>query len=199
MQKILDTVLKSDRNYVRGTDFYDLASVELRKIKNDDGGYISRILFRNITVNLCYLTLSKPAQEVLIGSGVFSTSDDSEIQFWLVDTGRNITERMPFDESAINKSTYLDKKKQLALVLKQEKFSPIENIVTLTKFLNNKLMPDVNGKWLFAQLDLVKPLSEDTTNISVLLKNAIPGRFSICQVLMDEDIVGEIKFIVGKV
>lgn len=199
MNKLLKTVLKSDRNYVRGTDFYIEAEKVMQEYADDPNGFVSKLVFRDITTNLCELSLSKPADDVnSIANGIFKKNNNEIIKFWLVETEQGISERVPFNEDDLVSKAGLDiEAKQITFPFNKE-FSPIENIVTLTKYLHYKLMPNISGKWLFGQIDLDESLNKEVSEIKIHVKNAIEGRFSLSDIVFDGGIVGNVRFIVGE-
>lgn len=77
-------------------------------------------------------------------------------------------------------------------------YSLIENIIALTKRLNYMLAPDVEGKWLFGQLDLKEALPNDWNDLVIARTVAVGNAFSRNRISIDGQEFGEIRFIGGK-
>ena len=79
----------------------------------------------------------------------------------------------------------------------RSQFTPIEEIIALTKRLNYELTPDVDGKWLFGQLDLDDTLPEEYSSLQITRTNVVGTRFSVNTIEIDGARFGDIRFIVG--
>lgn len=197
---LLKTSLKGDRNYVRGTDFFNAIEQALRHHTDDLHGFVSKLIFKGTTTRLCNLSLSPPGDsDIVIAHGYFHHGDDKDVEFWLLETDAEINERIPFDETNLLAQATLEKQQKVVTAPVVAEYSPVECIVTLTKYLNDQLMPDIKGKWLFGQIELSTMLPEEAKTVTICLKSAIKGRFSISDVLVDDRSVGTIRFIVGEV
>jgi predicted RNA-binding protein with PUA domain len=70
-------------------------------------------------------------------------------------------------------------------------------VIALTKVLNYRLATPKQGKWVFGKIELSQSLPEIRKFITVTRTKAIPGRFSVNEIVIDGGIVGAIQFIVG--
>jgi hypothetical protein len=58
-------------------------------------------------------------------------------------------------------------------------------------------MPDINGRWVFGQLDLDRPFSATRKTLRIELISAKARRFSMSKIFEDDELTGNIRFIVG--
>ena len=76
-------------------------------------------------------------------------------------------------------------------------FSPIEELIALTKRLNYELTPDIDGKWVFGQMNLKCGLPDEYSQLRITRNCIVSGRFSVNDIKFDSKHVGDIRFIVG--
>lgn len=139
----------------------------------------------------------RPSQEAhQVGNGIWRDDKGDEIRFWIVEGKEEVVSRYPFDEEKLIAPSHVSEGTITLDVYNEH--SAIENIVALTKKLNNTLTPEINGKWVFGQIDLIKPLPPIFNQIKIIRTNERKGMFSCNQVVIDKELVGEIRFIVGQ-
>ena len=80
----------------------------------------------------------------------------------------------------------------------RSKFTPIEDVIVLTKHLNYAMSRILKGNWLFGQLDLTEPLIDNYRSLEIKMKYLIEGKFSVNDILIDGRTIGSIRFIMGK-
>ncbi|MCL6419718.1 hypothetical protein [Aestuariirhabdus haliotis] len=183
---------KGDRNYAHGSDIYNV--MQSLAESSCEASFISTISFRAFARNQCAVVFDKPEQALIAQGKIFR--DGVEEQFWLVESDTPITERYPFDEDAIAAhSTIIIEERQISLS-QRGLFSPIEEVIAMTKLLNYRIEPDVSGKWVFGQLNVKGPLPKHG-NLVIRMKSLLRGRFSINEIIVDDEIIGTIRFIVG--
>ncbi|MFZ5573400.1 MAG: hypothetical protein ACOZF0_23605 [Thermodesulfobacteriota bacterium] len=107
-----------------------------------------------------------------------------------------VFERYEFIESEIT-SAAIDGKNRIRLEIKTG-YTPIEEVIALTKSLSYRLVPDISGKWLFAQLDLTHPFKKERKNLAIVQKSVLAKRFSDNEIFQDDEYAGNIRFIVGE-
>jgi hypothetical protein len=195
--KPLHLQFKGDRTYLHGSDMYNTITQRVSAFTKDATAYVNKIIFRQLARHDCDLWLEPPADGGrLIANGFCRLGDGSTLPFWVVESERPVEGRYEFDEDAIVSSALFDDRS--ILMVQRTSYSPIEEIIALNKALNYRLMPKVPGKWLFGQLTLQQALHRDYQKIKIFMKSAISGRFSVSDIEIDEKIVGEIRFVVGK-
>ena len=84
-----------------------------------------------------------------------------------------------------------------AILLDRSEFTPIEEVIVLTKYLNSSISPTSNGKWVFGQLALSEPLTDKCMSVEVRMKNLIERKFSVNTIYVDGRQIGTINFIVA--
>lgn len=190
----LELSFKGDRNYLHGTDFYRAIENSVEKF-ND--GWLQKISFKKLCRNQCTITFKKPVpSEQIIGSGIWQSQDNTSLKFWIIETSYPVENRTCFTEENIFKDSTINNKK--IQINKENKYSVIENIVALTKKLNNQLSPDIEGKWLFGQIDLLNKLPDRYSYIEIVRNSERKNSFSRNKIIIDNTIYGELRFIVGK-
>ncbi len=148
---------------------------------------------------MCEITNIQPNDsDKVVGQVRYSVpGDKSHIKFWLVETDKLVTDRYPFDEDVILEEVNLDQGKRSAVVAQRSVYTPIEDVIVLTKHLNYAISPITNGNWLFGQMDLTEPLTDHYQSLEIQMKNLIEGRFSVNDILIDGSHIGTIRFIMG--
>ena len=191
----LDMRYKGERDYLHGTDFHEEITTKLSEIIC--AGFTKKICFKSFSRKQCFLVLNeRPSQNLRqIGNGLWLNDNGDETKFWIVDGEMAVASRYPFDEDKLVSPSSVAE-----CIIKLEKnneFSTIENIVALTKKLNYTLTPNASGKWVFGQIELLKPLPENFDQIQIERISERKGMFSCNQITIDKELIGEIRFIVG--
>lgn len=192
----LEMKYKGNRNYLHGTDFFNDITDNL--FARFSIGAIKKLSFKSFARNQCDLVLNeRPGQDKhVVGNGIWRKSEGDEIKFWIVETDLPVLSRYPFDEDGLVAPSCIEGN-TISLVAGND-YSAIENIVALTKKLNYALTPDVKGKWVFGQIDMVKPMPEVVDKFQITRTSERKGMFSCNQILINNEHVGEIRFIVGQ-
>ncbi len=185
---------KGPRTYLHGSDIYNAVAEALSARY---GGHLVRLSFKHLARKQCQLLLEPPADSSrVMGNGSWQWGTGEIHRFWLRETDRPVTESYPFDEDAITDPAHLQ-----GLAIRGRRtndYSVIENVIALTKRLNYALSPDVKGKWLFGQLDLVEGLPTLWQEIGIERTVCVGDSFSRNRILIDGADYGEIRFIGGK-
>jgi len=195
----LDMGFKGNRRYLHGTSFFNALEQASQVFTGESGVFVARLVFRRLARHICKVSSSLPDKnESLIGQGRYRLSSGVDKNFWLIETAKPVVDRQPYDEDALFAEACIDLDGRLAKLTRRSINTPIEDVVGLTKVLNYRLMPDISGKWLFAQLDLNAPLSEGYRRIDIRMQSSFAGRFSVSEIYLDDNKVGAIRFIVGE-
>lgn len=193
----LNLKFKGDRGYLHGTDFFEEISKRLNTIGNE--GSIRKLAFKSFAINQCFLVCGGRPDSVakVIGSGVWQeSSGGKEFKFWVVEGDVPVTDRYAFDEEKLVSHSVVEGDR--IFIDQKNEFSVIENAVALTKKLNYELTPQVDGKWVFGQIDLDVPLPENFNDMEIKRTSERQGKFSCNVLTIDSKYVGEIRFIVGR-
>lgn len=191
----LDFEFKGERNYVHGSDIFNALLKIARQEFND--GFVSLIAFRNIARHQCVLAFENLASISAVATGNICAGDGQLHPFWLFEREDEIVGRYPFDEEAIVGPADVQIESKSISLQPDGSFTHIEYVIALTKRLNYLIAPDIDGKWLFGQLNLVAPLVSEGA-VSVVQKSMLHGRMSINEIWLGDAMVGSIRFIVGK-
>ena len=191
---------KGGREYIHGTDFYNETVRQLTQ-SLPEFKQIKEIAFHAVARKQCTLILERPApgQKIVVkGSAV--TQHQETIGFWWVEDTTEITSRYEFDEDQLTKAAfYYSESQTIEADFENQDYTSIEAVVALTKDLHYRIAGDINGKWLFAQLNLINGMPNNYQKIKIKMLNNIQNKFSICLVAMDDIEIGKIRFIVGEV
>lgn len=199
VDKLLTLSYKGTRDYLHGSDFFNTLMDLSEEITGISGSFIERLTFRRYAKRMCYITNTKPSeQDKIVGQVRYmNPRDNSHLIFWLVETDKSITDRYPFDETDMLSGCELNQEKRSVVLPKRTIFTPIEDIIVLTKYLNYAISPISNGKWLFGQLDLTEPLLDNYQMLEIHMKNLIEKKFSVNDIKIDGRQIGTIRFIMG--
>lgn len=184
---------KGSRSYLQGGDIYNAVSERLTERFD---GYISRLIFRHFARRQMELLLDKPTDiSNVVADGAWQTPDGPSLQFWLRETSQPVTESYPFDEDAISTPAVIHN--TVIHGKRSNPYSLIENIIALTKKLNYALSPNVEGKWVFCQLDMKTKPPAEWKVIDITRKIAVGASFSRNSISIDGRDYGEIRFVGG--
>ena len=189
----LNLKFKGDRTYIHGSDIYN--AVDRVVGKDNDVCYLSHLAFRRFARRDCDLLWAKPPQgESLTAQGRVRHSD-TDRPFWVVESSEPAAGRYDFDEASLVAPAVRDGEE--IVLEKRSIYTPIEEVIALTKRLSYELTPDIDGKWVFGQLNLSCALPNDYSSLTIRRIREVAGRFSLNNIIIDNDDVGNIRFIVG--
>lgn len=186
---------KGERNYVQGGDIFNALSTVAQQ--SFGGGFVALLAFRSIARRQCVLAFENPASMAAVATGSIRAGDGQTHPFWLFEREEELVGRYPFDEEAIVRRTEVSIHDRSIRLLPDGSVTLIEYVIALTKRLNYLLSPDIDGKWLFGQLNLDVPLNGDGL-VQVVQKSLLNGRMSVNEVWLGDVRVGTIRFVVGK-
>ena len=189
----LNVGFKGTRNYIQGGDIYNAIDACVRATRSES--YIQHLAFRHFARRDCDLLWTEPKADVtLIGQGR-SVFGEEQRRFWVSESSRDAAGRRPYDEDSIVRSSTIEGR-QITLTHRSV-YTPIEEIIALTKRLAYHLAPDVDGKWVFGQLDLTQRIPETYDKVVIRQKKVLASRFSVNEIVVDDNTIGSIRFIVG--
>lgn len=197
MEKHLELKFKGERKYLHGSDFFNTLT-QLSTELLGEAGFVEKLAFKSFAKNACVLIDSKPSDETFVAHiRLKSNTRALRKEYWIQETSDSVTESYVFDEDSLVAPANIDLDSQSIILKERSSFSPIEEIIALTKSLNYKVSPSISGKWVFGQLDLLKPLRDDYQVLHIEMKSLIKNRFSVNEIKLDDDSVGTMRFIVG--
>jgi hypothetical protein len=189
----LDLRFKGQRPYIQGPDIFNAATRILKDA--DTEAWVSMLAFHRFARLDCDLILAKPHADAPMVARGFANTSGGKRPFWIVESDREPGGRYPYDEDSINALASIE---GATIHMKQRSsFSPMEEIVALTKTLSYALSPDVDGKWVFGQLNLQRALPHDYGRLVICRTREMAHRFSINRIVIDDLHAGDIRFIVG--
>lgn len=195
MKNIIGLEFKGNRNYLHGSDIYNSID-KIAKERFD--GWVSSITFRSIAKNQLELVWEKPLDKNNVCvTGKITDKVLVKHDFWLVDTNSSIQNRYEFNEKLITDSSLVNLEKREVQLSYHTQYTPVEEIIALTKQLNYTITPVVLGKWLFSQLDITERLNNNG-NFKILMRSLLAGKFSINEIYISDKLVGTIRFVVGE-
>jgi hypothetical protein len=199
MKKLLPLSYKGAREYLQGGDFYNALANMAAELAGEAGTFVERLAFRRFACMACEITTEQPTEpSVVVGQVRFRLPSGAGSQeAWLIETDSPVSGRRPFDEAALLANSFLDAEGRYVSLQEPSAYTPIEDVIALTKQLNYAVCPDVNGKWVFGQLDLVSPLPGSYQKLEIRMKSLIAGRFSVNDIFVDGRSTGTMRFIVG--
>jgi hypothetical protein len=184
---------KGERTYIQGGDIYNAIAATVSDA--DPTAFVEHLVFREFARRDCDLVREKPGNDAVLIAQGRSRSNDGRHPFWVTESQRDAVGRRPFDEDSITDAAVSAGSE----IWSQQRsaYTPIEEIIALTKRLAYELTPEVEGKWVFGQIDLDGPLPTAYGKLVIVQKNLIAGRFSVNEITMDETVIGNIRFITG--
>lgn len=187
---------KGSRNYLQGGDLYNAIASSFSQLYQGDSKTI-QLLFHRFARQQCDLYIVGAEEGILrpeecVCDGTVEGKSGKWI-FWLLETGRPVTGRQPFDEDGISRNAIVSDK-QVSLEERLE-YSPIEIVVALTKHLHNLLYPLAGQRWIFSKLELSRLLApEDNHRVRVKLLTNLHNRITKSEVWCGVELLGHIYF-----
>lgn len=198
MKKQLHVQYKGDRSYLQGGDLFNALSKFADEMLSGVDVFVEQLSFRRFARTACDVTTELPEDpSSIVGEVRFHQSGKDAVDAWLIETGRPVMGRLPFDEESLLAGSLLDLESQRVSLSERTGHTPIEEAIALTKRLNYAVCPKVNGKWVFAQLMLTERLNADYSQLEIRMKNLIACRFSNNEIYVDDRRIGIMRFIVG--
>ena len=189
----LNLRFKGDRTYIQGGDIYNALDRLIQE--TDSAAYVSHLAFRRFARRDCDLLWDRPVlTEKLIAQGSASLADRKR-PFWVSESRRAAAGRNEYDEDSVVAPAAINGEQ--IVLQKRSIYTPIEEIIALTKRLSYELTPDIDGKWVFGQLNLHSALPDKYAMLKIKRKSEVAGRFSVNEIEIDENRVGDIRFIIG--
>lgn len=189
--KILFFKFKGMRTYVQGGDIFNAVNEHLVRF----GSYLTAIVFKSFTKHHLRYSESLDADGKLIAQGKAVDKNGQFLTFYLYETDVPVDQRYDFVEDKITLNAKLDGLK--ITLAEQNEFTVIENIIAITKNLSYALHPLETGKWVFGQLLLKMRLPTSYKSIQIIQKSIVQNNFSTNAIYIDNEPIGEIKFIVA--
>lgn len=188
---------KGSRTYLHGSDVFNALVGIVESVSGDRSAYVSHFTFKRFARTALAVTTDQPATNVTtIGKARLASAKlGTSTNLWIVETGDVITTRRPFDEDGLVATAVVNE--NTITLSKRSHYSPIEEIIALTKKLNYALSPEASGRWVFGQIDLSCRLDTDHRTTRIERKNIVGNRFSLNEIQLNEKPVGIIRFIVG--
>lgn len=192
----LNLRFKGDRAYLQGGDIYNAVNNLAGELAGKAEAYVSKIAFRRFARQDCDLLGEEPRDKTaLIASGTITIEQQPSAKFWIIETDRPPIGRYDYDEPRIVSSASIHEK--TIILRKRTPYTSIEEVIALTKALSYALAPDIDGKWLFGQLNLHHPFVDARNVLRIEQKAILANRFTTNAIYQDNAWIGDIRFIGG--
>lgn len=181
---------RGTRNYVQGADMVN-GVLEYVKSQKGENGEVIAVKFRSFTENSVYLSedvCDSPEYSLI---GTFSLRDETLISGYFYSGNTKIATRVDYDESIFAYDVDVDKQTVSSV---DQKYSVIEDLVAVVKFLHNQLFPSGDEKWVFVQLDLDVVLPRNYRRLEARIGKMLRGSFTVTEFSIDGAVVGKIGF-----
>ncbi len=154
---LLPVRLKGERTYVQGPDIHDAVCDALEKRGLSGIEKLDLTCHQMVRTSLCARFLG-PGETAPDGSpATFRFNHAGSPQTLLLsETGEAIKESVPYAEELLVSAAVFDQDAKAVKLASVPGFSNAEVVVALNKALLSRLFPEVNGKWLFARLQLAR-------------------------------------------
>ena len=190
----LNLKYKGSRTYLHGSDILN-ALVDIFSVEQE--GHLSKLVFKHFARHQIAVLCEKPSDLAqVMGNGIWKSTQGDPQRFWLIETGVPVVDSCPFDEESITSQS--ETSGESIQAARANSYTAIENVIALTKKLNYLLTPDVDGKWLFGQIDLSRRLPREWNTIRIERKVCVGNSFSRNNIHIDAADYGEIRFIGGR-
>lgn len=193
----LELPFRGERSYLHGTDLYQAMVAALGS--GLPAGPVS-ITFHHLLKHQPDLVCSKESllhlreDPAFRGEARFG-SGSSVLNGALMESDRPVTGRKACNEGEVASAAIVDEAAKTATLIEPATGCLIEQIVFLNKHLHLKMLPHLSPKWLFARLELLKPLAEESPReLVITLKQVLGNRFTRSEISADGQRAGFISF-----
>ncbi|TDU69232.1 hypothetical protein EI77_02880 [Prosthecobacter fusiformis] len=193
----LELSFRGQRPYLQGTALYEGAIAAIGDRLPE--GTIS-IIFHSLLTKQPDLVIGTESLRHLREDPCFRAemrfgTGDTLLHAALLESSRPVVVREACNEKDVISAAIVDTAGKSASLKNSSVGSLIEQVVFLNKRLHLQLLPELSPKWIFAKLELGRPLPPAPVNSLVLvLKQVLANRFTRSEILIDNERVGFISF-----
>lgn len=192
MKKILEIPLKEPRKYISGNDLFD-ATEEAFQCWVGETAYVESLTMRKMSHSVCELrTEDEPVNNGRVVGQVRACAADGIHKGYIVETGLPVTTSVPYPEEEMLQGYSLGKDS-----IRQgtkSRFTPIEQIVALTKEMHYRTQAEILGKWIFIQLELDQSLPNGPEPFEIKIVNKLGTKLTISEITFGGVLIGRIYF-----
>jgi hypothetical protein len=186
-----------DRNYVQGGTIYKLllSSISTYFGIRKDEIIVTSLKLRGFVDKCLEFIILDEGDVVENTLGDFSIEvGGNHIKGVVVYGNAEIVNRVQYDEAKIP----IEITNRTGELLGSNKYHPIYNIISITKKLHEENIPIESGHWIFVQLSFVKTIEIDISCLKIEIIKVLGNRYTISNVFINDDNVGEIRFAVNE-
>ena len=192
----LQLCFKGERDYLQGADIYQGVVDAIRNELREPAGGIRMAIRRFFARQPDLLWMDSPEASARPQQAVVDYTVDLPARRsggWLVESGRPVECRLPFDEARIAlQCVFSDRTVEVTGELG---FLPIEVVVAMTKQLHQRKLPSPAGRWIFTRIDLRRLLRQsDAAALSVTLEENLHNRLTRSSIVAGGEAIGSIYF-----
>ncbi len=188
----LNFCYKGSRNYIHGTDVYNIVTSYLEK--NNYQHDSLDLSFHKIAKNNMILTDKTPIEDDIKFVYKYITSDKEKIVLYGIEQQEKVTCRYPYPEEDICTLSELNITQKEIELTQDSSYTFIENCVALNKYLLENLFQNVEGKWYFTRLQLKVIPRDDFYPLKLKFKMNFNLKLTKTEILIDSKTVGYIYF-----
>lgn len=179
---------KGNRNYVHGTDMFN----NLINILGKDIINIDFMIYKKTDKNIILSDSKAKLSDNVIFKFLYLKKGQEKLVYGL-ETDEKLNCRYDYDEESIVKVAKIDIPNKSIILDKKTKYSFIENVVAINKYLLNSLFIDKKGKWYFTRIQL-KGISKEYLPLKLVFKNSFNLKLTKTEILTDNKKIGYIYF-----
>lgn len=188
LKRKVDFCFKGNRNYVRGTDMFN----SLIKIFDKDITNIDFMIYKITDKNIIVTNSNTDNTENLVFKFLFVKDNKKRLLYGL-ETDEKIKCRYDYDEKSIIDLSFINLDKKYIFSQKETKYSFIESIVAMNKYLLNNLFKIEKGKWYFTRLQL-KKIPENYLPLKLVFVKSFNLKLTKTEIFIDNQSLGYIYF-----
>lgn len=172
---------KGSRTYLQGPSLVDGLAAVIRQALPEWAGCSGAITFHRFAGRECDVLIAAAGDTATPDDAVadfrFERGDGGELSGWLVETQREVTQRIPYPEEAIcAAATIAERSTSLA---EDQGFSAMETAVSLTKHQHNRLFPVPGKRWIFTKLEFSRlPEARDIPGMTIVQEANLGNRIT---------------------
>lgn len=151
----LNLFFRGTRDYIYGPDLFDTSMASVFEHFGVNG--VKHVSFSSHSMTRSGLDFilfdnAQNENEFKFNSKLEFKLEDKSFYGYLVENGEEVETRIPYPEENIVGISKLDSEEKSITITKETNFKITDNYTALTKFMHNKLYPEINGKWIFVRV-----------------------------------------------
>lgn len=187
----LKVAFRGSRDYIQGADIYEAVVTTIQSDCGPVPGAL-RLQMHSLARTSCELLFAPaevPVSRPALGKAEFVLGG---WHGWIVETGRPVVERLPYDEGHIARQCEITG--SIIRTTGKMPNSAVEVLIGATKLLHQSLYPQIERKWIVSRIELQRVFTADDFAMEVELLQNLNDRLTRSAIRCASEPLGHIFF-----